>query len=624
MQLNSSASNRRTRSCRDLSGSVTRCSKSILALVSIFAVALNGTSQAMAQTLQSGDIVSATMDTANSGTGIEWSFTGLSMEWGTFVRYTGAAAETNPIFAQLLKNMNTGSGQARLRIGGDSSDERWWNPDGKPFPPGIITNTATKDFNNLEAVASQTGSKIVLGLNMAQNVPQYAVDLAKAALAYFPENRIAAFEIGNEANVYELKEYYIDANGNPVTVRPVGYTAEQYQKEFGAFSNALTNQVSNVPPLSALSYSGTQFMEGLPAFLAAESSALSTCSLHRTFVSSSSTRKPPITIESMLSEAITNDWAESTSIYVDQCKAYGVGFEVGDAAATGTDEGNGVVNTMASALWGTDLAFELIQSGFTGLNWRVAPNVEYSQPFKFTESGGVYTPTINPLYYGMVLFANATANQARLLSVSATETGNIKIWATKDNQGTIRVVALNKDLNISGNARIQLSGTSGSGTLVRLTAPSVSAKTGLTLAGQTFDGTKTGKPVGTYTSTSLSSTNGTYVFSLPKASAAMLTIPSGGATVQVGLLLDQSSYDKGEKMYAQATSTKSPTQVQFYLDNKQVWTEGSSPYWLGGNSGSTVPGYSTSGLAVGSHTLKAVSVVNGVSYSSSNVQFQVN
>ncbi|MBC8123175.1 MAG: hypothetical protein H7Y22_15225 [Gemmatimonadaceae bacterium] len=599
-----------------------------MAFVSIFAVALSGIDQATAQTLQSGDIVSASVDTANSGPAIKGSFIGFSLEWGTFKEYSGLASETNPIFAQLLKNVNTGSGPARLRIGGDSSDKRWWNPDNKPFPPGITVNTQTKDFDNIEAVASQTGSKIVLGLNMAQNVTQYAVDLAKAALANFPESRIAAFEIGNEANNYATKPYYTDANGNTVVVRPSGYSSDQYRKEFGAFSSALTNQVNNVPSLSALSYAGNAFMEALPTFLASEANELSICSIHRGFLANSNKYKLPVTIENLLAESTAHDWAASQALYVDQCGAYGVGFVLGDASATGSDAGNGVSNTMAAALWGTDLAFELAQTGFSGVNWRAAPNVEFDQPFKFTESGGVYTPTINPLYYGIMLFANATANQARLLPVSTTDTGNIKIWATKDNQGTTRVVALNKDLNVSGNARIQLAGTSGSATLVRLSAPSISAKTGLTLAGQTFDGTKTGKPVGTYTSTSLNSSSGTYVFSLPKGSAAMLTIPSGGATVQVGLLLDQSSYAKGEKMYAQATSTASPTQVKFYLDNKQVWTEKISPYWLGGdsNTGSTsqATGYSTSGLAVGSHTLKAVSVVNGVSYSSSNIQFQVN
>ncbi|MBC8123859.1 MAG: FG-GAP repeat protein, partial [Gemmatimonadaceae bacterium] len=189
---------------------------------------------------------------------------------------------------------------------------------------------------------------------------------------------------------------------------------------------------------------------------------------------------------------------------------------------------DGVSNTLAAALWATDMMFEAANVGAGGVNI-ISGSQPNMTPMYFDghidyKGKATYTPQVYPLYYGMLLFAQATANGASLVPVTSEKTGNMKVWATRDNQGTVRVVALNKDQSLSGNVRIYLPGLSNNGTLVRLSASSVSAKTGLTLAGQTFDGTTDGKALGTYTSTPVTASDSTYVFSLPAGSAAMLTL----------------------------------------------------------------------------------------------------
>ncbi|MBC8120507.1 MAG: hypothetical protein H7Y22_01570, partial [Gemmatimonadaceae bacterium] len=293
---------------------------------------------------------------------------------------------------------------------------------------------------------------------------------------------------------------------------------------------------------------------------------------------------------------------------------------------------DGVSNTLAAALWATDMMFEAANVGAGGVNI-ISGSQPNMTPMYFDghidyKGVATYTPQVYPLYYGMLLFGQATANQGSLVPVTVEKTGNMKVWATKDSTGAVRVVVLNKDQSLSGNARIKIASTSGRGELTRLSASSVSAKTGLTLAGQTFDGTLDGKPIGAYTSTSMSSSNGTYVFSLPKGSAAMLKLQqTGAAAVQVNLTLDKSTYTKGELMYAQALPSTQPTQVKFYIDNVEVWLDKASTYWLGSdtNTGTTSQpyGYNTSGLTVGSHTLKAIALVNGAQYTSTTLQFQV-
>ncbi|UFP94145.1 hypothetical protein [Gloeobacter morelensis] len=101
--------------------------------------------------------------------------------------------------------------------------------------------------------------------------------------------------------------------------------------------------------------------------------------------------------------------------------------------------------------------------------------------------------------------------------------------------------------------------------------------------------------------------------------------PKTGPVLSV--VSDRPSYLQGEVMYTQAAvaSSSAPSSVQFFVDGKAIWTEGVSPYWLGGdqNGGSVVPGYATRGLGVGSHSLSAKMTVKGVAYTSSAVQFEI-
>ena len=62
-------------------------------------------------------------------------------------------------------------------------------------------------------------------------------------------------------------------------------------------------------------------------------------------------------------------------------------------------------------------------------------------------------------------------------------------------------------------------------TLELMQAPSITSKTGITIGGQGFGAqTSTGELAGTPQTTTLKPSNGHYTFTLPAASAALLTI----------------------------------------------------------------------------------------------------
>ena len=89
------------------------------------------------------------------------------------------------------------------------------------------------------------------------------------------------------------------------------------------------------------------------------------------------------------------------------------------------------------------------------------------------------------------MFAQTVQNKAQLLPVSLTTQANIKAWATIDGKQTVRLLLLNKDQNASGAISIALTAY-GQATVTRLMAPSYSSTAGVTLGGQTFDGSADG------------------------------------------------------------------------------------------------------------------------------------
>jgi hypothetical protein len=102
----------------------------------------------------------------------------------------------------------------------------------------------------------------------------------------------------------------------------------------------------------------------------------------------------------------------------------------------------------------------------------------------------------------------------------------VRSWATRAPDGTIHVVIINDDTAQSRTIGVRIPGAAGAATLERLRAPGISARTRVTLGGQSFGTTTTtGVLSGPSDVVSVEPANGDYVVKLPQASAAMLTLP---------------------------------------------------------------------------------------------------
>jgi hypothetical protein len=92
-----------------------------------------------------------------------------------------------------------------------------------------------------------------------------------------------------------------------------------------------------------------------------------------------------------------------------------------------------------------------------------------------------------------------------------------------DQSSNVHVVIINKDKSFAGNINVSLPGF-GDGQVVRLVAPGYQSTDGVSIGGQTFDGSIDGKLVGSPTPESISPNNGSYTVTLEPTSAVLLTL----------------------------------------------------------------------------------------------------
>jgi hypothetical protein len=184
----------------------------------------------------------------------------------------------------------------------------------------------------------------------------------------------------------------------------------------------------------------------------------------------------------------------------------------------------GVSGTFASALWVLDTLFNLARVGVDGVNVHTLPTAAYNL-FSFKYVRRHWEAAVNPEYYGMLLFAQAFPPGGRLLPVSESETGPLKLWATRGRDGKTRVVLINKDLSSAYQVDLQAGPAVDPGRLVRLQAPGLDATRGVSLGGQTFGAwTRTGSLEGQQEIETVRPTGGGYSVTVPPGSAALLTL----------------------------------------------------------------------------------------------------
>ena len=446
-------------------------------------------------------------------------FLGLSIEYPALEAYAGAdPTSLDPVFEQLVRNLAPGQAPI-LRIGGNSADRTWWPVAGVDRPPGVTFDITHQWLAVTRALAQSLGAHLILGVNLEQDSPQLAAAEARALINGVGPQAVRALELGNEPDLYSAFPWY-SSGRHGVLGRPKSYNEAAFARDFAGFTGALPH-VSLAGP----SLSGMMWTRDLGQFLAAEPH-LGLVTLHRyplqvCLTPRTSARYP--TIARLLSPGTSTGLAESFAPYVALARAHGLSLRVDELNTVSCGADPAVSKSFASALWALNTLFGLASAGVSGVNIHTFPGAGY-ELFEISHQGGRWRAAVSPEYYGLLMFAQATPPGSHLLSVSPTGITGVDVWATSATDGTVRVVLTNEGTT-THEVAVRMPGKFKGATLVRLTAPSASSTSGVTLGGQSFGSeTSTGRLGGPAQSAFVASTDGSYEVELPAASAAMLVL----------------------------------------------------------------------------------------------------
>ena len=459
------------------------------------------TSEAYSLQVENPSSASASIG-ATPGRYIQSNFIGLSHEWGDAQWYMGTSKKgVNMIYRQLIQNLiNPGTRPFVIRVGGSTTDS--------------TTYPATDAVTPFAELAKALPVRFTLGVNLGTDNVELAKSQAKAYLAEMPAGSVDALEIGNEPDNYV-------ASG----LRPSTYTVDDYLVDFATWKTSILPVVPSSTKFMGASWGSMLTLhKNMTAFDAQELSNVPTFSQHA-YGEYQKLRSYPE--DYLLSSFAATQGPDAVADYVQLAHQHGQEFRIGELNSADQGGTEGVSNTFESALWAIDTMFEYAKVGVDGVNWHGTSGCAYCA-FNFAtmnvDGRNVYSlESINPLYYGLLLFHLATENTPRLLPVTLNTKANIKVWAVIDQSSTTHVIIINKDKSFSGNISIYLPGY-GDAQVVRLVAPSYESVNGVSIGGQTFDGSVDGKLVGSQTSESVVSSNGSYTVGLQPTSVALLSL----------------------------------------------------------------------------------------------------
>jgi len=457
------------------------------------------------------------------------SFLGVSYELHQFPSATGVPATgPNYLFDRLLYGLaRYGGGWPTVRVGGGSTDDTFWNPDGEPRPRGINHSIGQAWLAGLTSFATRSRAPLILGLNLATPDPGIAGNLAAAIQGALGAGRVLSYELGNEPELYGIEPRSTDAEGR-FFARPRNYSFSQYLSEFSARARYLRQAFPGLP-LSGPAI-GTVWTPGLPTFLSQNRAALNLATLHYypfcTCVTDPRAPGYPTLYRLLSPQAVLGFLGQRIAAAATQARRQRLGLrlsEVGSVAGGGGALGP----SFASALWGADVMLAMSAVDVRGVNFHTSGTYT---PFAFSYDQG-WRASVNPLYYAMLFYARATANRGRFLPNATTGIQraagvNVSLWANVDHRGTVRVAILNKDLRRSGTVQIRVPRGFFRGTVTRMRAPSALSTTGVTLAGQSFARPTTdARLLGRYLSYPVRrGPLETYRVYMPRTSGAILTV----------------------------------------------------------------------------------------------------
>jgi hypothetical protein len=456
------------------------------------------TSSSFTITLPEGILANAIVTTTPQMT-IPPNFMGLSEDFTQPTALMGQASTgVNTIYRTLVKNLTQYlSAPLLFRIEGDNTTAAQLQPDIEP----------------LVEFAQAVNVHYTLGVDLMNNNVDVAAAEATQWVNGVPNDIIDAIEIGNEPDNYPYQN-----------VRPSTYVFTDYLAQFQEWQQAVEASTGGQIGVMAAATAGSAWRADAESTLANQTFTPVLVSQHAYCggAAAGQTLPPDYLLEPINVTKLPSGFAS----YAASAHQQGLIFRMGEMNSVGGGGAPGISNTFQSSLWAIDIMFNYLNNGMDGVNWHSGQYTPYAlYEFKPQPKNGMTVfnlVSVNPVYYGLYTFAQLAGRGAKLLPVANMTDSNVSIWATVDNTSTAHVVVINKDEQATGNVQITLPGYS-TGTIRYLQAPSYSSTNGVTLGGQTFDGTPDGTIQGSLVTSTITAENGVFTLaSMPTVTAAII------------------------------------------------------------------------------------------------------
>ena len=417
---------------------------------------------ARAQTDASPRVVVAYED---AGRPIASDFIGLSYESAILAAGDTLTPENESVLGLIRSLGHTGV----IRIGGNSSERTVWGADAKPVESGSFV-IVPASIERLAAALRALRWKLIYGLNLARGTPEGAADEAAYVSRAVGAN-LLAFQIGNEP----------DGFGRWTAVRPRDYGAAAFLAEWRTFHKAIRARLPDAPFAGPDVAAETDWVAAL-----AERHPDGLVLLTRHYYGDGPAGAPHVTLGKLLrSDRQILPVLEELARYR---RAYGLPYRIVEANSVYNEGQPGVSDTLGAALWGLELMFEAAAAGAAGINFHGgAHNFRPDEDKAYTpiarSAGGHHRAA--PLYYGILTFAQAA--RGTLVPVRVSGVGQVKAFAVRAPEGTLRVCLINKDFAHGERVRIDPGRSFIAWSIIRLTGPAADATADIALGGSRVD-----------------------------------------------------------------------------------------------------------------------------------------
>lgn len=469
------------------------------------------------------DFVGFSLEVSTAGQGLPTptqTGTGSGRPAGVPEYALGAPGAPNEGFFQFMRNLGPGV----LRLGGNSQDNTCWDASAAPRRAWCKGTLTLGTFQLFADAAKASGWRLIIGLNLKQDSPQWALDEVTQGIAKAIEPaQVVGLEPGNEPDLFNRGGF-----------RPATYSVADFVKDFTAYERAFAaNPVARhygiAGPAICCRWDNARDLGAIIQGIGA--SRLKVVTAHNYPLTTCGGRS--VTVQQLLAPELMARFRQASRALVAVAHQRHLPIALAETNSASCGGMPGVSNSFASALWGLDWLYTAAREGFSEVNFHTSYRAGGSSydPIdsygRMNSAGHVqYENIARPLYYAMYLFARHASGEY-LLPVGVRTAANVRAYATMACADCgVNLVVINKDLSASGRVVVHVEGRTSAAKLLLLKAPKLDAQSPQEIGygGERFDSSgHIGKPASEAVQ---ADSQGNYSFELRNAAAAVLTIPA--------------------------------------------------------------------------------------------------